>query len=74
MIKNYKQIVICPNCDHIQEELIANGDKYAWICNHCSGAFEGNKPHLLQKEAEFTETPKGFGYGRPGHRYHKVIE
>jgi hypothetical protein len=43
------EVVICPNCDHIQEETGAAraGDKFAWACRRCGSIVENGKPFLL---------------------------
>ena len=72
--KDYKQIVICPVCDNVQEEIIMEGDKFAYICRRCSAAVEGDSTHLLQDEAEYSGPSgnicAGFGakLGRIFHR------
>lgn len=75
------KIVICPSCDHIQEEPnIAIGDKFAWQCRSCEGVFEGEKPHLLQKSARFCYPHNGGGNvctgfgGLAGEVHHKIIK
>lgn len=40
------EIVICPNCDNIQEETVREGDKFAWECRSCKMHIENNKAFL----------------------------
>ena len=65
------EIVICPNCNNIQEEPdILVDDKFSWKCRSCDGIFENDKPHLLQKIAKFDYDRRNVftGMGGIGHK------
>ncbi len=79
MNRNQEDVVMCPQCDHMQVEInLAEGDKFAWKCMRCEAIVEDGKLHALQAQARFCWPRRGGGNvctgfgGKAGEVHHKV--
>ena len=79
MNRNQSDVVLCPNCDHMQMEInLSQGDKFAWKCEQCEAIIEDGQLHPLQAQARFCWPRRGGGNvctgfgGQAGEVHHKV--